>query len=236
MNLTMEELREIARPFLATASGRYNLTRLHVRPGLLVATDGRRLLHVEDPAIVPGEDDKEPDEGIIAAKFEGSRPIAGPRRLEWLAATIVPIFEEKSREVAERAEAWDAEDEARMQDLEITRCPCCGARVVVDDGIITEFDEWAEENRPDPDYMRGAVRIEANGLDKPVLLSLRNLGMALAAAQKLGGAQALDECENPVVVLRGRGWWIALARLREETAEDEPVIVARIEEEEADNA
>ncbi len=50
MNMTNEELRDLADQFLNPDAGR-DRGRLHVRPGVLVATDGRCLLHVEDPAI-----------------------------------------------------------------------------------------------------------------------------------------------------------------------------------------
>lgn len=236
MNMTNEELRNLADLFLNPDSVRDSLTRLHVRPGVLVATDGRCLLHVEDPAIAPVEGDEEPKDSILKARWDGGQTIAGPRKIEWLAATLVPVYEEARRKLEDRVEAFDLDPEgaARADCEDVTECPCCGQRLIVSGGEVQTVEQWADKNRPDERDMRGLVVLEGAALKEPQPLDLRYIGKALYAAQKLGGAERLEVCAHPVLALRGPGWAVYIARRTDDhAANGEDVTRIRLDEEAA---
>lgn len=209
--------------------------RLHICKGRLVATDGRIMLNVEDPAIVPEDGEKPPREDFLAKKWEAKATIAGPRQIAKLAATLVPAWQEERRKIEERRANFDAEAEARNQRLDVQYCPHCGETLVIDRGEAMSLDEWAEFNRPDESDMKAAFVLESDGLDGKIAVSLRYFGKALYAAQKLGGAERLDVCERPVVALRGQGWYVAFACLRDDYVEEyNPVARIRLEKEDAE--
>ncbi len=219
MNMTNEELRDLAKLFLNPDSGR-DRERLHVRPGVLVATDGHILLHVEDPAIAPAEGDEEPKDSFMTARWDGVQTIAGPRKIEWLAAALVPVYEEARRIIEKEAEEFDADPEAaaRRDCEDITDCPCCGKCLIVSGGVARTVEEWADENHPDEFNIKGLVVLEGEGHEEPLPIALRYIGKALYAARKLGGAERLDVCEYPILALRGPGWAVYIARRSDDHA------------------
>lgn len=236
MNMTNEELRDLADLFLNPDPGRHDLARLHVRPGVLVATDGQILLHVEDPAIAPAEGDEEPKDSLMSARWDGVQTIAGPRKIEWLAATLVPVYEEARRKLEDRVRAFDLDPEgaARADFEDVTECPFCGQRLIVSGGELQTVEQWADDNRPDESEMRGLVVLEGAALKEPQPLALRYIGKALYAARKLGGAERLEVCEFPVLALRGPGWNIYIARRKDDHANHgEDVTRIRLDEEAA---
>jgi hypothetical protein len=236
MNMTNEELRDLADLFLNPDAGRDSYTRPHVRPGVLVATDGRCLLHVEDPAIAPAEGDEEPKDSFMKFRQDGVQTIAGPRKIEWLAATLVPVYEEARRKIEEWAETFDLDPEgaARADCEDVTECPCCGQRLIVSNGEAQTIEQWAADNRPDEGRMRGLVVLEGAALKEPQPLALRYIGKALYAARKLGGAERLDVCEFPTLALRGPGWDIYIARRTDDhTYPGEEVTRIRLDKEAA---
>jgi len=206
IQLSLSNLENIAGLFTTnTGSDR---SRLHARPGLLVATDGRYLIHIEHRFVeaIPNS-----NENFLNFEPEAGKLIAGR---EWIESTL--------RKTVQLADADDAirfrkEQTEFLRELEnnATTCPCCGSRLVVCYGNeLDEYDSYRENNAPDRMSASSATGLHFSKPPKNMFFGTRRLAIALHAAAELGGADELL-CSKNQLILKGDGFWIVLMCLRD---------------------
>jgi len=206
------ELLEIARGFLdGDGDGMTARTRVHMRDGLLCATDGRIHLHVESPAAkaadAPGSEDR-----ILDFAPEPAVRVAGP---EWVFGELAEAVEAACRRDMAWLEEERASFERRAEEVDTQRCPHCGGFVVVEDGELSIPEEWREVNEPDERSCSSNATLRFPG--RPLLerkVPVRYLRTAIDAARKLGADGELLVGETFHVVLRGEDWRIIVAAFR----------------------
>lgn len=228
MNLSMEELLEIAQPFCGDFGAR---KQVHVRFGLLAATDGRALIHIERPGVIP-EAASAPEIGEAAnilnfkpMKVAGTpEAVVGRETIEDIAKAVIPAWKEARVAVLKEQATFDSDWRAavRHAGCKISFCPHCGGEVVTDDyGDISSVGDWIDENRPDESSMKGALILKVHGIEAPVTLSFRYIGLALDAAGRLGGADSMSIVgERQAITLRGADWFIAVMPLRNDAQKE----------------
>ena len=182
--------------------------RLHARPGHLVATDGRILIHIESPLVeaIPNSNDRfldfEPEEGTR---------IAGR---EWIETAL--------RKTVELADADDAAkfremhfEFMRQVELDTATCPCCKSRLVItDDKELEEYDAFLNDNAPERKSSCSAIGLHFARPPRNKFFGTFYLAIAIHAALNLGGADELI-CGKQQLVFKGAGFWITIMNLRE---------------------
>lgn len=232
---TIDELVGLAKRFCH--DDRSYRSHVHMRPGELAATDGRILFHATDKAIAPeGYGETLREDPVLDFTVGPEKVVAVRAQLEMLAAMLIPAWHSAREDMLKAREAFDRDMRTivEQEGSIIRRCPCCGEEFVDDCGDLTSLEAWAEENRPGDSDIKGVVWLGCPGLDAPIPVSLRYLGMALSAARELGGADSISTCVcgTPTVILRGDGWFIVIVALRPQWIDkNDPVVRVNFEKE-----
>ena len=211
-SMSAPELLELARPFLDMGSS-YR-SRVHMRDGLLCATNGRIHLRVESPE-ARAADAPDSRDGILDFEPEPAVRASGP---EWVLGELAAAVEAARRRDADRLAEKRAEFERRVRKMDTVRCPhCCGA-LVVEDGLLYTLEEYIEDNAPDEASCTAAAWLRFPGLTPTCkIVSSALLHTALEAARRLGGDAELLVGRTYQLVLRGEDWRIVIAAMRFDT-------------------
>lgn len=202
---TFEELKAIAIEF-AEPNGRGHRGRVNARPGLLAATDGRVLIHVESPVI-----EEIPDSASSFLDFtpEPTMRVAGR---EWIETELRPAVDAADKQDLVKSDMRRREFMAQAE-RDRRRCPCCDAEVIDDGDDLVEYEGYLEENTPDSRCATSSFGLRPRGVNDRRYFSTFYLARMLWAAAVLGGAEALRLGANQLV-LKGAGWWIVCLGFR----------------------
>lgn len=193
----LETIMRAARMFLASPTTfPEKLQRIHTRDGLLVATDGRALLRVEDSCIFEMPDSA--TEILAFSPEDGDVLIADREKISALRARVYEAWCEEAARIDKLEEEFDEDTRVNTQ-----CCPCCGAMIYVDSfrGLVNLDDR--ERDRPDDRNSSRYVRVCT--ADREDAYSLYNLRRMLDAANVLGGADKLRLGQRELQ-LRGANW------------------------------
>jgi hypothetical protein len=202
---TLSNLEFVAEAFKGSTCDR---ARLHARPGLLVATDGRVHIRIESPLVeaIPNSNDRyldfEPEEGTR---------IAGR---EWI--------EKKLRPTVLLADSYDGikftemhSEFMRELERDAATCPCCRSRLVItDDKELEEYDDFLKYNAPERKSSCSAIGLHFARPPRNMFFGTFYLAIAIHAADELGGADELL-CGRQQLIFKGDGFRIVIMNLRD---------------------
>ncbi len=217
-DLSFERLKAIASNFirrdaLGNASND-KLGRIHARKGVLAASDGRILIHVESPVITPVEMSAE---SVLDFTADGFKVIAGKRLIE---SVVVPLACFAYVKGATRATKIRERASLELQRARRRICPHCGEDIIESDcGAFVTPDEFLEERLTEAEEVMGHATIHFG--PHAASVGIKHLHTALEAASALGGAEILEAApvdDNrsriQMLRLRGEGWFIVIVTSR----------------------
>lgn len=196
-----------------------DLSRLHVRKGRLVGTDGRAMLCIDRECIEPMEGD-----GGMASVLDWMDRQCPGIDVEVDVASLAAAAP-KLEEVCKRA----GEESKRLReemDTDAVYCPCCGARLDITHryGNVYEVEEFDESQEPDlPDSLTFAKVECLPGVPYWTFLNAKTLLSGLRAASALGGVRRAGfemdlregkEKEALALLMEGEGWKFILMTAR----------------------
>jgi hypothetical protein len=207
--LTADDLFAVASMFTDDGGSR---GEVFARPGKMAASDGRMILRIESPIIT----EIQTAYASVADSFFNFAPEAETRLAgrKWIEGALFPEIKrqatlegvrlEKMREQA-RADAWRAE---------IVHCPCCGAKLVIEDSDLLQYSDWQADHEPNPRFDGGTMALTgARVSDGRMAFKVFYLDRLRLAGERLGDIEGLY-CGSFHLVLRGAGWFVTLASLR----------------------
>lgn len=198
--------------------------RVHVGDGMLAASDGRIMLHVDVPGIQRKEGDGEEVgslrfgvEKIASEAWRGWPRMGGP---EWCQKTLLeavwPLWKKAAEEAQKKSQESFRQSGRERSDARRT-CPHCGEDVFEEDGrLVTDeqWDEWHGDSVYRPVDAQVYLEIALPG--KRMCFNAAYLKMALDSALNLGGLQGafLDADYSEAAVFVGSGWFVFLMPVR----------------------